>query len=238
MNAFLTHHRWKHNGMTTKEYYDLYLKKAGEEFCETPGCTNKCGFYSMGVGYYKHCSKKCSIDHLNSSGKMKEAKIKKNGFYNNNRKKANKTCLKRYGVKNVSQIEEVKEKKKETSLKNNGYEHWVGSDEHLDWMNNGGAAYCNRFIKNPSKPQLELFRLCQETLPYPVLNYPCGRYSIDIAVPVLNLAIEYDGSYWHPDEKYDAYRQEQIEKEGWIFLRYIDEVPELTKFKKDVGYLL
>jgi len=106
------------------------------------------------------------------------------------------------------------------------------------YMINGGAAHCNQFITNPSKPQVELFRLCQEVLPYPILNYPCGRYSIDIAVPALDLAIEYDGSYWHPDEKYDAYRQEEIEKEGWMFLRYVDEVPTLKKLTQNINMAL
>lgn len=101
-------------------------------------------------------------------------------------------------------------------------------------MINGGAAYCNRFIKNPSKPQIKLFELCQKLLPYPILNYPCDRYSIDIAVPSLNLAIEYDGSYWHNSE-YDKYRQEQIEKDGWVFLRYVDEIPSKKKLLKEVN---
>lgn len=234
MNAFLTHHRWHHNGMTTKQYYDKYLKKENEEICETPDCNTKCNFWSLTKGYNKHCSRKCAFDNLNKSGIMKKAKIKKNGFYNNNRNKSKETCLKKYGVENVSQIKEVKEKQKKTSLKNNGYEHWVGSKEHINWMKNGGAAYCNMFIKNPSKPQVKLFELCQETLPYPILNYPSGRYSIDIAIPQLSLAIEYDGSYWHPDKEYDKYRQEILEKEGWCFLRYIDEVPNKEQLINDV----
>jgi len=229
MNEFLTHHRWNHNGITTKEYYDLYLKKENEENCETRGCNNKCNFHSLTKGYYKHCSRSCAITNPDLQNKMKEAKIAKNGFYNNNRKQAKKTCLKKYGVKNVSQIEDIKDKKKETCLKNNGYEHWVGSREHIDWMNDGGAAYCNKFITNPSRPQIELFKLCQEIFPYPVLNYSCLNYSIDIAVPILNLAIEYDGSYWHKNKKYDKQRQEELEEEGWIFLRFIDKIP--TKYE-------
>jgi 3-methyladenine DNA glycosylase AlkC len=37
--------------------------------------------------------------------------------------KANKTILSKYGVENISQIEEVKNRKKETTLKNYGVEH-------------------------------------------------------------------------------------------------------------------
>jgi len=98
-------------------------------------------------------------------------------------------------------------------------------------MKNGGAAHCNMFIKNPSKPQVELFKLVSHVFPYPVMNYPCGRYSIDIAIPSLNLAFEYDGSYWHKDIKYHKKRQRFLENEGWIFYRYIDRIPSIVELK-------
>lgn len=97
-------------------------------------------------------------------------------------------------------------------------------------MKEGKAAYMNMFIKNPSKPQVELFHLCQKLLPYPIMNCPCGRYSIDIAIPILNLAIEYDGSYWHQDEEYDQKRQKEIEEDGWIFIRYCNYIPTEKEF--------
>ena len=233
MNAFLTHHRWNHNGITTKDYYDIYLKKPGEGLCQTPGCNNECKFATFTSGYYKHCSRACTKKDPEFNNKIVRTKMK-TGVYNNNREKSKKTCLKKYGVKNISKIEKVQRKKEKTSLKNNGYKYYVGSDEHKQYMINGGAAHCNSFITNPSKPQVELFKLYQETLPYPIMNYPCNRYSIDIAVPALNLAIEYDGSYWHQDKKYDKHRQEQIENDGWIFLRYIDIVPNREQLIKDI----
>lgn len=102
------------------------------------------------------------------------------------------------------------------------------------WMLNGGAAYCNSFIKNPSKPQIKLFNLCQEILPYPILNYPCLNYSIDIAIPKLSIAIEYDGSHWHQNKQYDLKRQKELEKEGWKFLRYRDYVPSKKEILEDL----
>ena len=100
------------------------------------------------------------------------------------------------------------------------------------------TAYMNSFIKNPAKPQIELFELCQMTLPYPILNYPCDSYSIDIAVPSLGIAIEYDGSYWHQDEDYDKNRQTIIEENGWEVLRYIDRIPSQQELIKDIGELI
>ena len=88
-------------------------------------------------------------------------------------------------------------------------------------MKNGGAAYANSFIKNPSKPQVKLYEKIKVFFPNAILNYPFQNYSIDIAMPDLKVAIEYDGKYWHKGrEKEDQKRQKEIEKEGWKFLRY------------------
>jgi hypothetical protein len=223
--SFLCHLRWKHPGVSTKEYYDKHLKKENEGICLTPGCNKECNFYNLTNGYHKHCSRLCTA---------KDPEVKKltRCKWKPNRKKAKETCLLKYGVENVSQIDEVQRKKEETCLKNNGYKYYTGSKEQKEWMQNGGAAYCNIFIQNSSKPQIEVFNLISEVFPYPVMNYPCGRYSIDIAVPSLNLAFEYDGSYWHQNESYDNIRQKFIEDNGWRVIRYEDRIPNISEIKE------
>jgi len=101
-------------------------------------------------------------------------------------------------------------------------------------MLNGGAAHALSFMSNPSKPQVELFHLVQEVCPYPIMNYPCLNKSIDIAIPKLSIAIEYDGSYWHQDQEADDIRQKLLEEEGWIFLRYRDYVPTKNELTHDI----
>jgi hypothetical protein len=231
MNVFLTHHRWYHDGITTKEYYDKYLKKENEGICLTPDCNKECNFHNLTHGYHKHCSRLCTKKDPEFNNKIIKTKSK-TGIYNNNRSKAEETCLTKYGVKNISQVDEIQKKKEETCLKNNGYKYYTGSKEQKEWMQNGGAAYCNMFIQNPSKPQIELFRLISNVFPYPIMNYPCGKYSIDIAVPNLNLAFEYDGAYWHQNENYDKRRQKYIEKCGWKVLRYLDILPTIQDLKR------
>ncbi len=223
MNAFLTHHRWHHNGITTKEYYDKYLKKNDEGICETPNCNNICNFYSLTKGYNKHCSRECT---------KKDPVIKKkfgNGIQNI--EKIKQTCLKKYGVENISQLKVIKEKKKQTCLKNNGYEYWVGTNEHKEWMRNGGAAYCNMFIKNPSKPQIKFYKKVLKLCPYAILNYPCLNYSIDIAIPFLEVAIEYDEPYWH-NEIYDKKRDKKLKENGWNVFRFSKTIPTAEEIKK------
>lgn len=228
--GFLSHLRWHHPGITTKIYYDKFFKKQNEDVCQTPDCINKTNFYNLTQGYHKHCSRECTKKDPEFNKKIFNSKMK-SGIYNNNREKAKKTCIKKYGVENISQIDEVKEKKIRTCVNNNGYEYWVGSDEHKEWMNNGGAAYCNKFISNPSKPQLELYKKILKLCPYAIINYPSLNYSIDIAIPFLNIAIEYDGSYWHNDN-HDNKRDEKLKKEGWKIFRFTDRIPNIKELKE------
>jgi len=101
-------------------------------------------------------------------------------------------------------------------------------------MLNGGAAYANSFVQNPSGPQVELFNLVKEDHPNSILNYQVLNFSIDIAIPNLKIAIEYDGSYWHQDQESDNKRQKEIEDQGWTFLRYRDYVPSKEELEKDI----
>ena len=113
------------------------------------------------------------------------------------------------------------------------------------WMKNGHAVHMNSCLTNPSREQVELNKLVSRICPYVYLNYPVYRgkrkknYSIDIAVPKLNLAVEYDG-YWHFNseerKKQDNQRQKEIEEEGWKFLRYniYQSFPTLEQVKKDI----
>jgi hypothetical protein len=97
-------------------------------------------------------------------------------------------------------------------------------------MLDGQAVWMNKFIKNPSKPQLELLKIIQQICPYVEYNYPIYKvgqgkvcYNIDITVPKLELAIEFDGWHHFKDREAKEYhnkRQIEIEQEGWKFLRY------------------
>jgi hypothetical protein len=80
------------------------------------------------------------------------------------------------------------------------------------------------FIKNPSKPQVQLYEKVKLLYSSAVLNYPCLNYSIDIAIPELKVA---------QDKESDRKRQTKIEEGGWKFLRY-GKIPEDGKLKKDL----
>ena len=285
----LSHHIGRKHKITSKEYYDRFLKEESEGICRLEGCSKETRFSYLSNGY----SKFCSSSHAAKSSKTKKKREKtctikygvRNVFQDSKvKKRIEKTCTKKYGVKNPSQSREIKQKIKETCiekyggncpyqsetvkkkgeetcLENHGVRHAMLSEkvkkrleeiflerygvrnpnqveERRKYMREGGAAYMNSFIKNPSKPQVELFHLTQKLCPYVTLNYPCIGYSIDIAVPKLSLAIEYDGSCWHQNKSYDERRQKELEEVGWNFIRYIDYVPSKKELLRDINVLL
>ena len=103
---------------------------------------------------------------------------------------------------------------------------------------NGGAAYMRSFIASPSKPQVELFNIIKTIFSTAILEYKILNYNVDIAIPQLKIAIEFDGSYWHQNKKHDNKRQTEIEKLGWQFIRYYDNVPNKSSIIKDMNSYL
>ena len=100
----LGRHLRKQHNISSKEYYDNYLKCAGDGICINCGKPTK--FVCISIGYSKHCSIKCSNNDPNVRKKISDS--------------ARNTFLERYGVENISQLEEIKEKKKQTLNKNYG----------------------------------------------------------------------------------------------------------------------
>lgn len=173
-----------------------------------------CGEKFRGHKNRIYCSNKCKSKDMQSENFIKYQKSPKLGSSNPNWKgnKMRKVCP------NCNEVFRGKRITQRFCCKN------CMQEDFSRRMENGDAAWLNQFIKNPSKPQIELFNLISNIFPGAYLNYPAGRYSIDIAVIDENLAIEYDGSYWHDEEK-DRIRQEYLEEKGWNFLRYVDRVP-------------
>ena len=139
------HLKSKH-GISSKEYYDRYLKKDGDGFCVVCGKSVKFTRISMG-GYPKHClscvskdpnvkkkKEKTCFDHYGTTNPMKSLDIKDKYKKNNLEKygfewpmqrpeirdKSVESCLNKYGVENINQLESIQEKKEKTNLKNRG----------------------------------------------------------------------------------------------------------------------
>lgn len=105
---------------------------------------------------------------------------------------------------------------------------------------NGGAVYMNKCIKNPSKPEVMLRNIIKELYPNCEFQYKVFNYSLDVAIPELMIAIEYDGWYHFDCQEnieYHKQRQHKIEELGWKFIRYdiFNKFPEKEKIIKDLN---
>lgn len=49
-----------HHKITPKEYYDLYIKREGDDVCKT--CGKITNFRNITIGYQKHCNSKCAAN--------------------------------------------------------------------------------------------------------------------------------------------------------------------------------
>lgn len=90
--GFATHIMRSHK-ISTKEYYDKFMKFINEGFCKS--CQKQTKFNNLNRGYRTTCSQLCSRK-LMSSIEVRE--------------KSKKTCLEKYGVENVGGLDWVKEK--------------------------------------------------------------------------------------------------------------------------------
>ena len=110
--ASLGTHLWKTHAISSKEYYDAYIKKPEEGCCQV--CGNPTVFRTLGQGYLSYCSRKCSA--IAVAGDERKNKNKLNAIRS--------TVTKEYGVANVAKLTSVKEKRKATMLKVHGVEYY------------------------------------------------------------------------------------------------------------------
>lgn len=134
------------------------------------------------------------------------------------KEKVKNTNNKKYGVDYYSQTEEYKNRVKNTCLEKYGYESVLRSPEIRSKITNTLLANG----KCPtSQQQLEIFKILSEKYQNAILNYPCGKCNLDIALNIngVNIDVEYDGRYWHQDKQRDRKRDEFVKSQGYKVLR-------------------
>ena len=143
--------------------------------------------------------------------------------------------LKKYGVENPFESEEIKDKIKETVLSKYGVEYFSQTDEHrektkLTNLSKYGYEYPNQnplikakaiktFAENGTVPtssqQIQIHNIVQKKYPEAQLNYPLAPFSLDVFVCIdgVKIDIEYDGSHWHQDPQKDIKRDKIIQSQ-------------------------
>lgn len=118
--------------MTSKQYYDKYLKKDGDGFCKT--CEKETKFVNIQFGYNKFCDSKCAHNSDIIKNKTKKTCLKKYGVeyttQSNQMKDASqKTMLERYGCQHALQVSEFQKKFRHTCLDRFGVDHAMKNKE-------------------------------------------------------------------------------------------------------------
>lgn len=263
-------HVQKEHKLSSKDYYDKYLKQENEEFCNNPNCNNKVKYIGISTGYRHYCSCKCSMtDPVNQANHKA-------------------TCLKKYGAENPSQVKEIQEKKFQTfykkygrscnlgdpenrkkqeatrRAKNNGNYHSLeareifrknlSDREKIKATNIKNHGYANPFqwpeVKEKIAKANQSFHFNTSKAEKEIFDWICKCYNkkvihndrqvlngkeLDIYIPDLCLAFEYDGRYWHADpELYKATDiiDKRTAQEIW------DNDKQKTDYCKELGITL
>lgn len=117
IRAFSNHIVSSHK-ITTKEYYDTYIKQKDDGICEI--CNKPTKYRSFTEGYKNTCSHKCYGKWLKKHPEIIKARSDK----------TKNTCMKKWGVENPFQVDSVKQKIKETNLNKYGTEYFSKTN---DW---------------------------------------------------------------------------------------------------------
>lgn len=132
------HIRQSHN-ISSKEYYDEYIKKEGEGFCNV--CQKPTSFRNFHIGYSRFCCGKCVQNSEETKSKIQQTCLdrydSKNVYASEyGKQKCRETWLENLGVENPFQSEEVKEKIKQTNLERYNSEYSFQSKEIKDKIKN------------------------------------------------------------------------------------------------------
>jgi hypothetical protein len=126
----LSFHIHKHHGLLYKDYYDKYIKTPEEGLCRV------CGKPTNWVKkeYKKFCSNACinndpEVREKNKQGVIRsKANLTEDDIKQINEKR-DRTCIEKYGVKNISQADGIQEKKDQTTISHLGVKNYKMTEE-------------------------------------------------------------------------------------------------------------
>lgn len=151
-------------------------------------------------------------------------------------------CISNYGVESYSQSSEYREKYIHTVMERYGVEHYSQSDEfkrkYTETVMSRYGGFPFLFNPNRSSGEIQLFDYIQSIIPMSCeiksndrtqmtpnnRNNWKANHELDIWIPKLKIAIEFQGSYWHdplrfPKKAYnDKEKRVQCEEKGILLI--------------------
>ncbi len=219
----LSQHIRFHN-ITSQEYYDKYLGNSKE--CEE--CGKKTNFLDLTRGYQKFCSLRCSNNNKNRKEKFRESYLRNDlEQIKNKRKKTNFERYGNENANQIEEIKEktlttfrknrlpIIRKQLEVldlQLVSSNYESCYNKETEIRCLK------CNKIFKESifnisqrmypcscqirysrSNKEVELFNFVYSLDPTCKSNEKIDNIELDIFISSKNIAIEYNGIYWHSD---------------------------------------
>lgn len=127
------------------------------------------------------------------------------------KEKMKNTCLNRYGVDNYSKTEESKERHKLTCMQRYGVDNYAKTQECQDKINKTILERYGRDGLKMSYAEEQLYNYIKLLYNKIIIrnnrDILKGR-ELDIYLPDIMLAFEYDGTYWHADPRF--YKENDI----------------------------
>lgn len=222
----ITSHIKKAHNMSSKEYYDKYLKKEDEGYCLT--CGKPVKFINIIQGYTtRFCSVHCEMVNPKVKAKYAENYQKKYGVDHiwaseYGRNKIKQTMIKKFGVENCLQSEIIKQKVKETNLERYGVPCNLNFPEVIAKANSPEAldkkCHSRRGKKGISK--IEKYMIEQLTSKGLVENkdfyfqYRSNKYpfACDFYLIKSNTYIEINGYWMHGFHPFNELDEQDIKK--------------------------
>ena len=201
-----------------------------------PICGNRCTYRNITLGYSNYCSYSCLNKSDEHKNKVKNTINTKYGnrdeYYKKRYETSVSTCEKKYGVKNVSQLEEIKHKKEQTTISHFGVRYTLESPEltkkyedtcfqKYGHKNGGGSKQAiekirisrkNHHTENTSS--LEEY-MCEYLTSNNIIferQYKCERYPYccDFYLPNCDTFIEIQGNWTHCPHPFDETNKNDI----------------------------
>lgn len=196
----------KGHHLTSKEYYDRFIKKKTEGIC--PICGKETTFKNMNLGYKTYCSLKCSNNSEEVQKKQQATTMEHFGVAHPSQnkdiiQKMQDTCVDRYGALNGHgeqqkeqmkidsqkkfgtdhpfQSEEIKEKSKQTKIKKYGNPKFTNREKCKETMlSKYGVMNCSQMEDYITKvKQTKLEKYCDENYNNMVQNKETKQKNIE-----------------------------------------------------------
>ena len=220
-----------HKDITTKEYFDRYLKKPGEGIC--PVCGKPTAFLGITDRYAKHCNMKCAQNDISTNQKRKDTALVRYGDANyRNVEKSRKTRERLYGkgifnspecvakitfARNNATPEEKKiALEKSIKTRNERYGQWYNEKQGelsaiTKMKNHGDPTYNNRPAAH---------KTCIDKY-----GFKCPAMSKEIQIKTKNTRYErYDGEYCSEETKKLMHKKMDERFNELTIKKYEDEI--------------